>query len=81
MSETKSFIITIPERLSKILDNEINIGHVLDCNKFDLAMALINRIPIDDVKAEIERLDTESWELSVTDVLNTINRYCEGEEK
>ena len=33
---------------------------------------------LDKISAEIERLDAESWELSVTDVLNVIDRYREG---
>lgn len=36
---------------------------------------------LDEISAEIERLDTESWELSVTDVLNVIDRYREEVSK
>lgn len=81
MSNTKSFIITIPERLNEALNNGTNLGYILEHYRFDLAMALINRVSIDGVKADIERLDTESWELSVTDVLNVIDRYCGKENK
>ena len=87
MSDTVKLIIEIStETANAIKDNAMFAKDIADDIKWDVTGAIVNGTPLDDIKAEIEKLDEgitsyhndKPW-VYKSEVLEILNRIGKGE--